>query len=367
MISISCGGNGGDSVGEPNNNIMQANIPSWEKPINMKIDSVGDVDWFGLPVEGQGYVSVQARQIPDEIGLRVRFAHRQPWESTKHQWVNDWRELPTAVPVSATDTLFFAMQDDWNDEASDESVEIRAQFIPEFDKQEPNNSLGQATEMETGESNNAYIYPNGDHDYFKVQVDKQGYLVARANKVPEDLNLRVKYLTYDEWTDETEQLRDFGELPYGLFIAEAGEYYLQLIDDWDDASSQDPIQWKVDILPEMDRHEPNNSMETATPFAIGDTLHPAIFPVNDQDYFKVTPAANTTLQIRATELQDIVPVMRLYEKQDMDYKEVEDWKELPTTFELDGGTTYLLQMQDDWNDARRPEEFMIMTREGSGS
>src|SRR5699024_1023769 len=68
------------SIGEPNNSILEAGVLESGKFYAMKIDSIGDVDWFALPVSGQGYLDVSAKNIPDAMNLVIRFSEKEEWE-----------------------------------------------------------------------------------------------------------------------------------------------------------------------------------------------------------------------------------------------------------------------------------------------
>src|SRR5690625_3013645 len=124
VMVVSCNStnksDGKSDIGEPNNSILEAGLLESGKTYTMKIDSVGDVDWYGLAVPEQGYVSVQAKQVPDNINLNVRFAHKQAWKTEKQQWITGWSKVPKTIPVRKPDTLYFAVIDDYNNESSTE-------------------------------------------------------------------------------------------------------------------------------------------------------------------------------------------------------------------------------------------------------
>src|SRR5699024_7327287 len=74
-----------NNIGEPNNSILEAGLLDSGKPYQMKIDTVGDVDWFAVPVSGPGYLNLSTKNIPENLKLVVRFAEKQEWEQQKEK------------------------------------------------------------------------------------------------------------------------------------------------------------------------------------------------------------------------------------------------------------------------------------------
>src|SRR5699024_11098197 len=76
----------GKGIGEPNNTILEAGILKTGEINTMKIDTIGDIDWYAIPVSGQGYLTVSTKKVPENLNLQVRFAEKQAWEKEKHKW-----------------------------------------------------------------------------------------------------------------------------------------------------------------------------------------------------------------------------------------------------------------------------------------
>ena len=76
-------------IGEPNNSILEAGILESGESYSMKIDTVGDIDWFALPVSGQGYLNISTKNIPENLQLVVRFAEKEEWKPKKENWITD--------------------------------------------------------------------------------------------------------------------------------------------------------------------------------------------------------------------------------------------------------------------------------------
>ena len=89
---FSCSGNDTKTkgeIGEPNNTIMEAGIIETGKAYSMKIDSIGDIDWYALPVSDSGYVRISTKTVPENLGLNVRFAQKEEWQTQKENGLRD--------------------------------------------------------------------------------------------------------------------------------------------------------------------------------------------------------------------------------------------------------------------------------------
>src|SRR5699024_4667640 len=105
-LAVACSSSGGD-IGEPNNSILESGMLESGKSYTMKIDSVGDIDWYSVPVPGQGYLNISTKTVPDNLNLRLRFAEKQEWEPEKQKWTTGWSDIPKTIAVLDPDTLYF--------------------------------------------------------------------------------------------------------------------------------------------------------------------------------------------------------------------------------------------------------------------
>src|SRR5690625_1304986 len=99
-----------DDIGEPNNTILQAGLLESGKSYSMKIDTIGDVDWFAVPVSGPGYLNLSTKNIPENLQLVVRFAKKQEWEQQKEKWISGEMDFPATIPIEKADTIYFVFR-----------------------------------------------------------------------------------------------------------------------------------------------------------------------------------------------------------------------------------------------------------------
>lgn len=359
---ISCGGKGGDS--EPNNTIEQAVKITLAQPFSMKVTPVGDWDWFKVDLPEQGYLKVQASNIPEEIGLEVAFALYQEWEGEKTKYIRDWHRVPDAVFIPEAGTYYFVIKDDYDDRESNNSIEIKVDFLKEFDPNEPNNKAEEAKLVEFNSVVKPAIYPTGDQDWFKIKVEKQGYLLLKSKNVPEHIVPEIKYTIYDEWLDpKIKVIRDWHRIPDACSVINTGVYYILLHDDYDDRSSETSFELKIDFLEEMDKYEPNNNFKDAKSVNRGDTLKLAIFPTSDHDYFMIKLEVENKIKFMAKDFaSEIVPEIKFYilnPEDPNELKEVTEWKRCPAEFELEVGKEYYFLVHDDYDDRSSPKPFEL--------
>ena len=363
LIFISCAGGKGEGDKEPNNEIDQANDITLSQPFSLTINPKEDRDWFKVNLTEQGYLRVQASQVPEEINLEIAFALYQEWEGKKEKRLRGWRRLPDALFIPEAGTYYFVIKDDYDDASSGKPAQIKVDFLKEFDPTEPNNAPEHAKSVEIGTDLKIAVYPAEDQDWLKVKVEKQGYLTIKSKNVPEGITPEVKYFVFDEWADpKVKTIRSWKRMPDACFVSKTGDYFLLFHDDYDDGASETPYDLKIEFLDEMDQYEPNDNFEDAKTIKQGDTINLAIFPTDDQDYYKIKSSKARKIKFLAKDFSDITPEIRLYVLDTKDpnkLKHSSDWKKCPAEFDVKAGQEYFVLVHDDYDDASSPEPFEI--------
>lgn len=229
---------------------------------------------------------------------------------------------------------------------------------------EPNNTIEEAGSITPGETFQATIDPQGDRDWYKVEVDKPGYIRVQASDVPEAINPEITFALFDQWEPNKEKgLRGWRRLPDALPVSEAGTYYFVIIDDYDDNASEEPFQLKVDFLEEFDEYEPNNAPEEAAALEFGQELSMAVYPVGDQDWFRVITPEQGYLVVSSKDVPEgIQPEVRFStydEWADPKVTVLQNWRQLPAACFIPDSGEYHLTLIDDYNDACSETPFSI--------
>jgi len=365
VMVVSCNStnksDGKSDIGEPNNSILEAGLLESGKSYDMKIDTIGDVDWFAIPVSGQGYLDVSAKNIPDGMNLVIRFSEKEEWEQTKEKWITGELSLPATIPVYKPDTIYFMLKDKYHATASEEDIAFRAEFIEEFDSYEPNNEAENAQMVSTGEVVESAFFPTSDVDWFKTKVDSSGYLMIQARSIPDNIQVETRFAKRPDDFSDAAYISGGLNLPAAIQVTEPGEYYFYLKDRYNANMSRDMAEWKIDFITEIDTTEPNNSFNQAYRLAVNDTVKVAIFPQGDTDYFSLTPEFNSTLRIAAKYPKDLRPEIQLYKEEDFEQVPIGNWQELPLNIEVEANQKYYIRLHSrhDSNGSREPVLFSV--------
>lgn len=361
LLWAGCSGESSESE-EPNNTIEEANPVSLDEPFNMKIDEKGDADWYSVDIPEQGYLQIMAKNVPDELVLEGAVAILKEWDSDN--FLKSWTKLPCAVAIPEKGTYHIVIIDNYNDAMSDTEFELKFTFLKEFDEFENNNSPETAKQVEFDKEYKTGIYPQGDNDWYKIKTEKQGYLTVKAKNVPKDVVLQTRYSKYDEYSAEKiEVIRSYGKLPYSAAIVEPGEYYFQILDDYNDAGSDKVFDWKIVFTEEFDAAEPNNSFKDAKEITEADTLSLAIFPAGDIDIYKVNVTKPGIFTLSAKDYESITPEVNLAMKDTTGKDElvkIGGWNKFPAEIEIpDTVNAYYLRFIDDYNDEESSKVFSV--------
>ncbi|HSH51828.1 MAG TPA: hypothetical protein VK982_08925, partial [Bacteroidales bacterium] len=356
----SCGKQIGDN--EPNNTIEEASDAKFGEEFSLTIDPVGDVDWFKVNVQKQGYIQVQSANKVKGVQLEVSFAKYQEWDEKKAKRIRGWRPVPDALFVQEQGDYYLVLKDKWDDGASKEEFLIKIDFLDEFDPTEPNNSIQEAKLITFDEQFLAGIYPVGDKDWFKVNVPAQGYIEVVAKNIPKGINPEVRFAIFDEWSDpQVKIIRAWEEIPDACFVPDSGEYYIEMHDAWDDNAIAQAFDLKVSFIPEFDLFEPNNSVENARMIDLGSTHEIAIFPKGDKDYFKFI-APDDKVKVSAKDYKGVQPEIKLLsESPDNEGKYITElkWTKLPVEIDVEKEKEYILVIHDAWDDNASKKTFQL--------
>src|SRR5690625_414325 len=365
VMVVSCNStnksDGKSDIGEPNNSILEAGLLESGKSYDMKIDTIGDVDWFAIPVSGQGYLDVSAKNIPDGMNLVIRFSEKEEWEQTKEKWITGELSLPATIPVYKPDTIYFMLKDKYHATASEEDIAFRAEFIEEFDSYEPNNEAENAQMVSTGEVVESAFFPTSDVDWFKTKVDSSGYLMIQARSIPDNIQVETRFAKRPDDFSDAAYISGGLNLPAAIQVTEPGEYYFYLKDRYNANMSRDMAEWKIDFITEIDTTEPNNSFNQAYRLAVNDTVKVAIFPQGDTDYFSLTPEFNSTLRIAAKYPKDLRPEIQLYKEEHVEQVPIRNRHELPLNIEVEANQKYYIRLHSRHhsNASREPVLFSV--------
>jgi len=231
---------------------------------------------------------------------------------------------------------------------------------------EPNNSIEEAVLLELDTVPfSTKIQEIGDNDWFKVEIPSQGYFAISASNMPEGINAEVKFALYEEWQGSKQKdISGWLEFPAVIHFPKAGTYYFVLHDDYDDASSKEPINIKIQYTEEFDKFEMNNDIETAQITSLNKTFEFYLYPNGDYDYFKIdAPKKNGYIKMMIKEnYDDINPEIKFFKYDEWSDDKVSDltgWLEFPAAFLIPAEGDIYFAIHDDYNDASGTEPYTL--------
>jgi hypothetical protein len=161
---------------------------------------------------------------------------------------------------------FLEVADSYNDARSVRPFKIRTAFTPSPDDYEPNDSFSTATLIPATGEHTLAIFPRGEADWFRVDIDDPGELTIEATGVPQNLDLAFQVTDADKnvilnWVAAP---RPGGDVTGFVDLARAGTYYIELRDSYNDQGAIGPITLKTRYIRAPDQYEPNDSPGIAT-------------------------------------------------------------------------------------------------------
>jgi hypothetical protein len=133
------------------------------------------------------------------------------------------------------------------------------------------------------------IFPTGDADWLKIDVDHPGELLVDAIEVPENLDISFRILNAEQ-TDMTGWIaapRPGGDTTGSADLPGSGWYFIEIRDGGNDSGAVAPFNLRTLFTPSPDQYEPNDSARLATTMSANGEVAFNILPRGEADWFKV--------------------------------------------------------------------------------
>lgn len=245
---------------EPNGAPEEAAAAELDAVVTAAVFPRGDRDWFRVQAPASGYLEVQARNVPEGLEPEALFARHDEWSGERTD-LKGWSELPAAVFLPEAGAYHVALHDAFDDARSRETFEARFRWIESMDPGEPNGTHRKATGWPSEGPATLAIFPTGDRDVFRLDLAAPGPVQVTAAGVADGLNLEASlYRPHPEELGEIQQVVGWTDLPAELSAEQAGEHFLMVHDDFDDAGAPEAFELQVDAplaaAPSIDGPDP---------------------------------------------------------------------------------------------------------------
>ncbi len=163
------------------------------------------------------------------------------------------------------------------------------------DSNEPNNEIGDATELSLNQAVSSSIFPAQDGDFYKIHVDSPGILQAQLSAMPAEMKGRIDlYGKNYNWITRKDAENPGDGVILTVDIGKAGWYYFG-VGDLNGGSYAPDYSLAVSFEPVVDE-EPNGEIGDATEMQIGAGVAGYIFPSQDGDFYKIFLNSSGVLQ-----------------------------------------------------------------------
>ncbi|MCX6675566.1 MAG: hypothetical protein NTW84_04010 [Methanothrix sp.] len=177
---------------EPNNLLGEATIVQPDQELKAYICPAGDVDYYRMDVNTSGILVLKVKDVPENFRPRVFISN---------EYSGLWADSAAMADKTATnggDSLtlekalfgpssYWIAVTDADGKAQSDPHTLTFAFEPAPDSNEPNEEIGDATEVRLDQVLTAYICPGNDKDFYKLYMSSPGVVAIQVEGVPEDM------------------------------------------------------------------------------------------------------------------------------------------------------------------------------------
>jgi hypothetical protein len=177
---------------EPNNLPGEATIVKPNQKVTAYICPSNDLDYYRLDINTSGILSLKVEDVPKDLRPRVVITNEYTGLWTSSAAVADKTATNAGDSLNLEKDLlgpsgYWIAVSDADGKAHSDPYTLTFAFDPAPDKYEPNNDIGDATEVKLDQPVTAYICPGDDKDFYKLYMSSPGVVVLKVDGVPEDM------------------------------------------------------------------------------------------------------------------------------------------------------------------------------------
>jgi len=305
---------------EPNHDIINATSLKIGDILQGYIFSNGDEDWYKVILNDQGTLSVSLTNMPENLRGYITIYN----SNTNYIYVtayanNDKDNVYLDYNVAVPGTYFIRIHDRDNDSNPASTYTLKTDFVAAPDPFEPNPDIWRSTVL-TNSPVNAYIFPGGDQDWYRIYALSGSELVMTVDETPENLRPYLMLYNANTWNMYKSVTTDVEGSPVTLTytVEDTGYYYLRIHDrdsDWSSAGTYRLSVTGADLSyipsdqPATVETEPNNEFRHATLISTG--VATGIFG-GDEDWYRFEITETSRLTLSLTVPSTIRSVIKLY-------------------------------------------------------
>jgi len=274
----------GQDLYEPNNQLGDATGIDLNQTIGGSIFPDRDVDSYGFDLNSPGILKVILESVPEDMKTRIGLYGKNFNGITNKDASNAGDTVTLEINI-AEPGKYYIVVSDLDGKSHDIEYSFKVIFEPVADSMEPNNQLGDATDINLDQTVSGYIFPARDADSYGFDLNSPGILKVILESVPEDMKTRIGLYGKNFNGITNKDASNAGDtVTLEINIAEPGKYYI-VVSDLDGKSHDIEYSFKVIFEPVADSMEPNNQLGDATDINLDQTVSGYIFPARDADSY----------------------------------------------------------------------------------
>jgi len=337
---------------EPNNDFDSATDIASGASIRGEIYDYGDEDFFKVSIDSACILSTSLKNVDKDFTPNIIIYNSQK-RAIASTAAFSGQEIQYSLEISDTGIYYVMLKDRYNGFSSHKEYNLDINLVQGVDEYEPNPDFKTAKAIDIRKTISPTIFPAGDEDYFKFNLEEKGILYVKMQDVPSGLRPSLKI--YDSNAKLISQKGGSDGEVVGLEgeIEKAGTYYLLIRDWYSSFSSVDTYSFKTYFIKTLDEFEPNNTKDEAELIEFGKDYFATISTKGDPDFYKLSIPDSGKVLVYLT---DVPPNIRPYIKL---YKATrESWidstagfggEDLTMQFETAEPSNYFVQVQDRYN------------------
>ncbi len=285
---------------EPNLNFGKATAIAVDTAVTGALFPAGDADWYVFDVDHQGELRLVLSHVDPALTMDLRV-----WNANKDALSGWFKPLAAGgdtigvVDLSEAGRYYLEIVEDSGAAAAEQPYTLQTVFTATADMNEPNNNFGQATPLAFDRPVLINILPQGDADWYRVDVAGHGELAVAMTNIPAALTVdfRVWNANKDAISGWFKPLAAGGENRNFLDLPAAGSYYLEVVEDSGAVRAIEPFSLTATFTPAVDPFEPNNSFGKASNLGINQAVQTNMLPAADSDWHFLDVSHQGELQI----------------------------------------------------------------------
>lgn len=352
---------------EPNGSFGTAKRLFSGRAVEATLLPAGDRDWYVIGVDHHGELRLAITNVATELAVNVRV-----WNANKDTLTGWFAPLAAGGDTLAVVDLpepgdyYLEIVGNDNKQRNIEPFILQATFTPAPDNNEINNSFGQAAPLSLDASIPVNILPAGDRDWFYVDVTHQGELQLLASEVPPDLaiSLRAWNANKDTMTGWFAPLSSGGDTAALVDLPSPGRYYFEIAAGDSSQRNINSFLLSTRFRGAADMGEPNNTLETATPVDLDETIPANILPAGDQDWCQLQIEETGELRIAVVNAAPELTIQ--FRLRDSNNSVMSDWfrplsqgGNIEASVPIAEPGMYFLEISDNSSSARSIQPYLL--------